>query len=73
MQASAYNFIKKDSLAQVFSYEFCKFLKNNYGRLLLEVQTNFSRQNALLHLFIRDVLAGKLDGFQLRLYDLPLG
>ena len=25
-----FNFIKKESLAQVFSYEFCKIFRNNF-------------------------------------------
>ena len=28
LQAEAYNYIKKETLAQVFSSEFCKILKN---------------------------------------------
>ena len=38
----AYNFIKKETLAQMFSCEFCQiskntFLQNNSGRLLLNI------------------------------------
>ena len=29
LQADACNFIKKESLAQVFSYEFCQFFKKS--------------------------------------------
>ena len=37
-------FVKKETLAQVFSYEFCKilrapFLQNTSGRLLLKIDT----------------------------------
>ena len=35
LQVSACNFIKKETLAQVFSCEFCEILKNTYGRLFL--------------------------------------
>ena len=30
LQASAYSFIKKEILAQVFSYEFCEIFKNTF-------------------------------------------
>ena len=33
----ACNFIKKETLAQVFSCEFCKISKNTFGRLLLNI------------------------------------
>ena len=36
----AWNFIKKETLAQVFPCEFCEVSKNTFGRLLLhEVMT----------------------------------
>ena len=28
LQTTAYNFIKKETMAQVFFYEFCEFFKN---------------------------------------------
>ena len=31
LQASACNFIKKEALAQVFSYEFCEISKNTFS------------------------------------------
>ena len=31
LQASGCNFIKKDSLTQVFSYEFCEIFKNTFS------------------------------------------
>ena len=31
LQAEAYNFIKKETLTQVFSYEFCKIFKNSFS------------------------------------------
>ena len=36
MPAEAFNFVKKQALAQVFSFEFCEIFKNNFGRLLLK-------------------------------------
>ena len=30
LQASAFNFVKKETLAQVFSCKFCKFSKNTF-------------------------------------------
>ena len=41
LQAEAYNFIKKETLAQLFPCEFCEIYKNtsfqNTGRLLLDI------------------------------------
>ena len=31
LQASAYNFIKKETLVQVFSFEFCEISKNTFS------------------------------------------
>ena len=35
-----FNKVKKESLAQVFSYDFCKNSKNTSGRLLLGYESN---------------------------------
>ena len=36
----ACNFIKKETLAQVFSYEFCEIFKNTSGPVLLKFNKN---------------------------------
>ena len=51
--ASDYNFIKKDTLAQVFSYKFCEISKNNFFltvhlRWLLLYRNVLLQSNAIL-------------------------
>ena len=40
------NFIKKETLAQVFSVEFCEISKNTYGRLLLRNNSDDEEESA---------------------------
>ena len=49
MQAEACNFIKKETLAQVFSYEFCEISKNTdkYKKTSKEKLTNFLAVNTI--------------------------
>ena len=49
LQAEACNFIKKETLAQVFSYEFCEISKNTFFRRTPLVAASVFRNNNLIN------------------------
>ena len=47
LQAEAYNFIKKETLAQVFSCEFCEIFKNTFFTEHLQTTASLNAVNIL--------------------------
>ena len=47
LQAEAYNFIKKETLAQVFSCEFCEIFKNTFFTEHLQTTASLNAFNIL--------------------------
>ena len=57
-QAEECNFIKKEPLAQVFSYEFCKFFKNTY--FMEHLWTTFSWHKLILISNLQELIFSKI-------------
>ena len=72
LQAEAYNFIKKETLAQLFSCEFCKISKNTFFyRTPLEAASakSWYSEHCLYRFFEYITLSFKLFGAQQRYYE----
>ena len=60
LQADACNFIKRETLAQVFSCEFCEISKNNFSyrtppMAASELMVTFAVQSSFLRKFVADI------------------